>query len=108
MTRDEKREFAELKVLLKNFIDPKYDPDNGWKTNRALFEQATIDRLQSLDMKLDSLQDCVKKLPELKNTVDNIQEWRMRTNKVLLWIGMTIGSPILGGIGYLLFKALSK
>ena len=108
MTKEEKREFAELKVLLKNFIDPKYDPDNGWKTNRALFEQATIDKLQNLDTKLDTLGECIKPLPGLINTCNDLQEWRRKTNKVLLWIGMTVGSPILGGIGYLLFKALSK
>ena len=108
MTKEEWREISELKELLKGFIDNKFDPDNGWKTNRAVFESSTIDKLQNIDTKIDTLKECVKKLPELKNTVDNIQEWRQRTNKVLLWIGMTVGSPILGGIGYLLFKALAK
>jgi len=108
MTKEEKREFDELKALLKNFIDQKYDPDNGWKTNRALFEQAMVSSMRHIKEDLTELKKCTEPLPHLINSVNNIQDWRKKTNKVLIWIGTAIGTPILASIGYLIFKAIVR
>jgi len=108
MNKQDRHEFEELKNLILSINSAKYDPENGeWKTARAVFESKTVDALDSINGKLSDLKACTDKIPELINIVNDNSRWRKKMNKVMLWVGMGLGTPILSGIGYLIFKALT-
>ena len=109
MTKSERSELTEIKQILEGAFKDRYEPENGWKTARAVFENNTVNALKNIQEKLEQINTTgTKQVPALINSINDIQCWRKRMNKVLIWIGMGVGSPILGGIGYLIFKSIAK
>jgi len=104
MNKEDKKEFVEIKDLLHQMVTDKYDPDNGWKTARAVFESKTIDSLQVVQEKLSDLKVSTDKIPDLINTVNDIQGWRKKTNTVLKWFGTSFIAPLILFILYQLLK----
>ena len=88
MTRNEKNEFAELKAIIEGAFKDKYSPENGWKTARAVFESETL-------MTLGAIKEATSNIPELISSVKDIQCWRKKINKVLIWFGTSIITPVL-------------
>ena len=94
MTREERREFADIRELLSKMAADKFDPENGWKTARAVFESQTVGSLQAIHERLSNLQSYTEKIPALINTVNDIQIWRKANNKALKWLGTSFFAPI--------------
>jgi len=107
MTKNEAKELAEIKDLLKNVFQSRYDPENGWKTARAVFEEKTVNALEQIHKQLEEMKMVTDQIPALCTTVDSNLRWRKKATRFLLWVGGTIGAPILGGVGYLIFRALT-
>ena len=104
MTKSEKNELTDIKNLLSGIFNDKYDPGNGWKTARAVFENDTVNVLKSIDCRLCDMKTVTDQIPDLIHTVNDNLTLRRKINKVLLWFGMGISTPILAGIGYLIFR----
>lgn len=102
MTPKEKMEFQELRELIKGMAGDKYDPVNGWKTERRLFEQRTVDTLGVITESLNEIKGQVSQIPDLCNEVQGLQKWRKNFNSVLKWAGSTIGVAIIGIIIHLI------
>ena len=102
MNPKEKTEFQELKELIKGMAGDKYDPVNGWKTERRLFEQRTVDTLAVITESLNDIKGQVSQIPSLCNEVQGLQKWRKNFNSVLKWAGSTIGVAIIGIIVHLI------
>ena len=96
MTPKEKMEFQELRELIKGMAGDKYDPVNGWKTERRLFEQRMVDNLAVITESLNDIKGQVSQMPDLCHAIDGIQKWRKNFNSVLKWAGSTIGVGIIG------------
>lgn len=108
MTKSERNELSEIKHLLEDAFKDRYDPENGWKTARAVFETKTIAALEAIHVELTTHKKSADKVPDLVTSVNDIQCWRKKVSKVMIWIGMVIGTPILGGVGYIIFRSLFK
>ena len=108
MNKQDRQEFDELKRLIQEMAGAKFDPENGWKTARAIFETNTVNALNSINEKLEHLKEISTALPELTNTVNDNLRWRKKMNRVMIWVGMGIGTPILSGLGYLIWKSLTN
>jgi len=91
MTKSERTELSKIKEALEGAFKDRYDPGNGWKTARAVFETKTVDALEAINLKLTP----VDKIPDLVTSVNDIQCWRKRVNKVLIYIGTGIIIPII-------------
>lgn len=104
MNREDKKEISEIKELLHQMVADKYDPDNGWKTARAVFESRTINSLQTVQEKLSDLKVSTDKIPDLINTVNDIQNWRKKANTVFKWFGTAFVAPIILFIIYQYFR----
>ena len=87
MTRNEKNEFAELKAIIEGAFKDKYSPENGWKTARAVFESETL-------MTLGAIKEATASIPDLISSVKDIQSWRKKMSKTLIWLGTSIITPI--------------
>ena len=90
MTKDELNELKKITEILEGAFKDKYDTTNGWKTERAVFETETMAELKAINIKLTP----VEKIPVLVNTVNDIQSWRKKVNKVLVYITTAIVVPI--------------
>ncbi len=90
MTKDELNELKKITEILEGAFKDKYDTTNGWKTKRAVFETKTVAALEAINLKLTP----VEKIPALVNTVNDIQSWRKKVNKVLVYITTAIVVPI--------------
>lgn len=91
MTKSERAELSEIKQILDGAFKDKYDPENGWKTARAVFERETVLALNGIHEKLTDL----KKIPDLVTSVNDIQCWRKRFNKVMIYIGTGVIIPLI-------------
>lgn len=85
MNKDDRREFDELKRYLEKSFKDKYEPDNGWKTARAVFESETVGALGAINIQLKGLKVSTDKIPDLVVSINDIQAWRKKMNKILLW-----------------------
>jgi len=107
VTNEERGQFQELigKVdqhtqLMSVFLKDKADPLNGWKTERALFEQKVV-------ATLDNITEKISCLPEMQKDCEKNTDFRAGFMKVF-WIVIT---PILAGSGvgiYFLVTNLAK
>jgi len=105
MNKEDRKEFDELKQILRQAFKDKYDPGNGeWKTARAIFETETVGTLGSICKDLKGLKASTDKIPDLVTLVNNIQCWRKKINKVLLWVGMCVITPIILFIIYQMIR----
>ncbi len=104
MNKADREEIGEIKELLHQMTTDKYDPDNGWKTARAVFESKTINSLQAVQERLSALKTSTDKIPTLINTVNDIQSWRRKTNTVFKWLGTSFIAPIILFIIYQYFN----
>ena len=99
MTKEERGQFQELigkveqhTVLMSAFLKDRADPVNGWKTDRALFEQKALGALGVITEKIICL-------PAMQKAVDKNTGFRSGFMKVF-WIIIT---PLLAGNAYLIF-----
>lgn len=113
-------EFESLKSEISNYfqelnrkMDRLLDPESG-----------VFAKIQNLDAKsdkaherLDAFGDSYAKVkdiiygngvPGIREQIRDLTHHRDRTVKVLVRIGWTISTPILGGLGYLLWSILIK
>ena len=95
MTKQEKSDFKELKDLMQDFLKDKRDPGNGWKTERRLFEQQSINSLKTVSEKLEVITVDLAVIPRLCNDIDGIQKWRKTWNKVVIYLGTSIIVPLI-------------
>ena len=103
MNPKEKMEFQELKELIRGMAGDKYDPVNGWKTERRLFEQRMVDNLAVITESLNDIKGQVSMMPDLCHEVDGLQKWRKNVNSVLKWVGTTLGgASVVGVIGVII------
>ena len=90
MNQQEKVDFKELTDLMQDFLKDKRDPGNGWKTDRRVFEQKTVDTLKVVSDTLKKIETDVSVIPSLCNEVAGIQKWRKAFNKVMLFLGVSV------------------
>ena len=90
MTKDDREKFDRLYGLMEVFVQDKADPKNGWKTERRVFEQKTIDSLATISDKISCL-------PEMKEEIDLNTAHRMDCAKrewtrpqILTVVGLTL------------------
>jgi hypothetical protein len=102
MTKQEKSDFNELKNLMRAFLEDRADPQNGWKTQRAVFEQKVVDNLKVLQ---ENQLELKEKLIPVCDDVRDIKRWKSNTTKTLVFIGTGILTPILI---YLIFQTMGK
>jgi len=103
MTKSERGELSELKQILEDAFKDKYDSKNGWKTARAVFENNTVNALEAINLKLESMGNSTDKVSDLVHSINDIQCWRKKTNKVLIWFGTSIITPI---VLFIIYQAL--
>lgn len=104
MNKEDRKEFAELKQIIQETFKDKYDPDNGqWKTARAVFETKTAGTLEAIHKDLKGLKTSTDKIPDLVTSINGIQNWRKKINRVLIWVGTSIITPV---ILFIIYQAL--
>ena len=104
MNKEDRKQFDELKQYLEKSFKDKYEPGNGWKTARAVFETKTVGALDSICKDMQGLKTSTDKIPDLVISINDIQNWRKKVNKVLIWIGRSIIIPIIMCVIYLFIK----
>ena len=94
MSKDEQTEIGQIKQMLEVILSDKFDPQNGWKTERRLFEQATLTTLQTISSTLTEIKE-----QKLDKRVALLERWRT---------AILAGIPILLGAFYFFFRHLSE
>jgi len=102
MTKQERVEFQELKDLMRKFLADRADPQNGWKTQRAVFEQRVVDTLKVIQENQVEFKD---KLLPVCDDVRDIKRWKSNITRVLVFLGTGILTPILI---YLIVQSIGK
>ena len=102
MTKQERSEFQELKDLMRKFLVDRADPQNGWKTQRAVFEQKVVDTLKVIQENQVEFKD---KLLPVCDDVRDIKRWKSNITRVLVFLGTGILTPILI---YLIVQSIGK
>ena len=95
MNKEDRIEIEQLKhnqgkvlEMLEMIVSDKYDPKNGWKTERRVFEQKTIDKLEIISDSMKELKDCVGPMTE------DVKMLKRRW-KVVFWVLSSLFLPVL-------------
>lgn len=96
-----------VKEVLAEFFGDRYDPENGWKTKRAVFEATVTEQLKALNEKISKHNEQMIEHLERSSTNDlllnELSNWKKTVTRAL-W---TLYGAVITTIGLMLLTFFS-